>query len=372
MSDPASHPPTGAGPVETSDRALIFEFKRALVWVSVIVFFALVVLLIQPIMLIMAGLVLASMLDGGVRLLGRVLPIGRGWRLLIVTLAVTAFIIGAVVMAGVQISAQAMQLSDVVQQQATRFMDWLGSHGLMPRRTDLSAIAQQGVGSIGRLTSWVGTAAGAVGSAVMVLAIGLFVAMEPRAYGRGLEWMVPQAVRPAFSATIADMAFVLRRLLAGRLLGMLVEGVLIWIALSLGGVPMALLLGIITGILAFIPNIGAFVSGVLMVAVGFSAGVHTGIWAIATYFIVQTFDGYVVIPLVARKTVDMPPALTLGWQILVGSILGLVGLMLADPLLAMIKTALERSAGKTPRGDAPAAEKTPARRSRSATKTAKA
>ena len=45
---------------------------------------ALVVLLIQPLLIIFAGLVFASMLDGGVRLLGRVLPIGRGWRLLIV------------------------------------------------------------------------------------------------------------------------------------------------------------------------------------------------------------------------------------------------------------------------------------------------
>ncbi len=351
MSDGAGRPPTGAGPVESSDPALRFEFKRALVWVSVIIFFALVVLLIQPIMLILAGLVLASMLDGGVRLLGRILPIGRAWRLLIVTLAVVAFIAGTMVMAGVQISAQASQLSVVVQAQATRFLTWLGTTGLMPAKTDFSAIAQQAMGSIGRLTSWVGTAAGAIGSAVMILAIGLFVAMEPRAYGRGLEWMVPQSVRPEFSETLDHMARVLRRLLAGRLFGMLFEGVLIWIALSIGGVPMALLLGIITGILAFIPNIGAFVSGVLMIAVGFSAGFNTGLWAIGTYFVVQTFDGYVVIPLVAKKTVDMPPALTLGWQILIGSILGLLGLMLADPLLAMIKTALERSAGGTAGGE---------------------
>ena len=80
--------------------------------------------------------------------------------------------------------------------------------------------------------------------------------------------------------------------------------------------------GIITGILAFIPNIGAFVSGVLMVAVGFSAGVDAGLWAIGTYVIVQGLDGYVFSPLVAKKTVDMPPALTLGAQ------LGMVGFVL--------------------------------------------
>ena len=113
---------------------------------------------------------------------------------------------------------------------------------------------------------------------------------------------------------------------------------------------MALILGILTGMLAFIPNIGAFVSGVLMVAVGFSAGVDTGIWAIATYFIVQTFDGYVLLPMVAKKTVDMPPALTLATQILASALFGILGLALADPITAMVKAALERRGERARRG----------------------
>jgi predicted PurR-regulated permease PerM len=79
-----------------------------------------------------------------------------------------------------------------------------------------------------------------------------------------------------------------------------------------------------------------------MVAVGFSASIDTGLWAIGTYFAVQTFDGYVMLPYVARKTVDMPPAITLGAQILLGTLLGFMGLLLADSITAMIKVALER------------------------------
>src|SRR6476660_1631582 len=136
-------------------------------------------------------------------------------------------------------------------------------------------------------------------------------------------------------------ARMLRALLAGRLLGMLFEGVLTFALLWIAGVPMALLLGIITGMLAFIPNIGAFISGVLMVAVGFSAGPEQGMWAIIIYFGVQNFDGYVVIPMVARRTVDLPPALTLSAQILASTLFGVMGLALADPIVAMIKVALE-------------------------------
>jgi predicted PurR-regulated permease PerM len=105
---------------------------------------------------------------------------------------------------------------------------------------------------------------------------------------------------------------------------------------------MAALLGIITGLLAFIPNIGAIISGVLIVLAGFSVGVNEGLWAIAVYFIVQNVDGYLIVPYVARRTVDLAPALVLSAQLLFGALFGLLGLMLADPIVAMIKVSLEQ------------------------------
>jgi predicted PurR-regulated permease PerM len=107
---------------------------------------------------------------------------------------------------------------------------------------------------------------------------------------------------------------------------------------------MAGLLGLLTGLLAFLPNIGAIVSGVLTVLVGFSAGVDTGLWAVAVYLIVQTVDGYLIVPMVAKKSVDLAPALILSAQLLFGALFGLLGLALADPLVAMLKVMLERRA----------------------------
>jgi predicted PurR-regulated permease PerM len=123
---------------------------------------------------------------------------------------------------------------------------------------------------------------------------------------------------------------------------MVVEGVATWALLALGGVPLAALLGLLTGILAFIPNVGAIISGVLMVLIGFSAGPETGVWAIGVYVAVQFIDGYLILPYVARKTVDLAPALVLGAQLIFGALFGLMGLALADPLVAMIKAALQQ------------------------------
>ncbi|WP_210357737.1 AI-2E family transporter [Sphingomonas beigongshangi] len=331
-------------PNELRDPFVRQELKRASVWFGMAGAIALTVLLIQPLLIILAGIVFAALLDGGVRLLGKVLPIGRGWRLLIVVLLVVAFLLGTFYLTGVQVTEQVTQLRSTLEAQANRFTGFLSKQGLMPGASDLNGIAKQALGSVGRVTSWVGTAIGAITSLFMMLVLGLFLAIEPGVYERGLQWLVPTDARPEFARTIRRMGVTLRKLLAGRLVGMAFEGVFTGIALAMGGVPMAMLLGIIAGILAFIPNIGAIITGVLMVAVGFSAGTHTGIWALVTYLVVQTIDGYVVVPMVARRTVDLPPALTLGTQIMASALFGILGLALADPMTAMVKTALERSA----------------------------
>ncbi len=343
MSDAATEMVEEPAPNELRDPFIRQELKRATVWLGLASAIALVVLLVQPLLIIFGGLVFASMLDGGVRLLGRVLPIGRAWRLAIVVVLTILFVVGTFYLTGVQLAAQIEQLRATLTVQATRLIEWASTTGIMPGKADLNGLIQQALGSFGKITSYLGSAFGALASLIMVLVIGLFIAMEPRIYDRGLQWMVPRDLRGEFAITIEQMATTMRRLLAGRLFGMALEGVMTGIALAVAGVPMALVLGIITGILAFIPNIGAITSGVLMVAVGFSAGTHTGLLAIAIYFFIQTFDGYVVIPMVARRTVDLPPALTLSAQILAGTLFGVLGLTLADPLTAMIKVALERS-----------------------------
>jgi predicted PurR-regulated permease PerM len=332
------------GPTEIHDARTNAEVKRAAVWIGMVVAVVGVIWLAQPIMLIIGGLVFAVILDGGTRLLGRVLPIGRGWRLAIVTLAGFAFLGWTFYYAGTTLAGQAEQLRAVVTAQSERATEYLAQTGVMPKGGDMSQIGSQMAGGIGRLTTALSSAVGAVSSILMVLVIGIFVAIEPKLYDRGVAWMLPTHNRDGFYELSNKVGFTLRRLMFGRIIGMVVEGVGTWLMLLVGGVPMAALLGLLTGLLAFIPNIGAIVSGVLMVAVGFSAGSEAGIWAIATYFIVQTVDGYVIVPYVARRTVDLAPALVLGAQLIFGALFGIMGLLLADPIVAAIKTGLEEFA----------------------------
>jgi predicted PurR-regulated permease PerM len=330
------------GPAELRDPLIRQELKRASVWLGLALAIAAILFLAQPLLLIFAGIVLAAMLDGGTRLLGRVLPIGRGWRLAIVTLLSVGFLVWVLYFAGSSLAGEAERLRTGITGQANKILAWGNSLGIVQGGAKMDQLSGQLMGSLGRLGTAVSSALGALTSFVMILVIGIFIAVEPRLYQRGFAWMLPMGSRDSFYRTADAMGFTMRRLMAGRLLGMAVEGVGTWLLLLIGGVPMAALLGILTGLLAFIPNIGAIISGVLIVLAGFSISTNAGLWAIGVYVFVQVVDGYLIVPYVARKTVDLAPALVLGAQLLFGALFGLMGLALADPIVAMIKTALER------------------------------
>ena len=327
------------GPAEFRDPFVRREMAKAAVWLGMALAIIGVIVLGQPLLLIVGGAIFAVFLDGGVRLLGRYLPIPRGWRLLLVLLLGFGFIGWVFWFAGTTIAAQFEALREVVTAQFNRLMHFAESMGLMPKGepTDLGS---QLLGGVGRLTSAVGSVIGAVASVIAMIVIGIFLTSEPRLYDRGIAWMLPLRARGGFYRIAEHAGFTLRRLLFGRLIAMVFEGVFTWFMLTLGAVPMAGLLGLVTGVLAFIPNIGAITSGVLMVAVGFSASSGQGIWCIIVYFLVHNIDAYVVVPYVARRTVDLAPAVLLAMQLLMGALFGILGVLFADPILATLKVVL--------------------------------
>ena len=91
-----------------------------------------------------------------------------------------------------------------------------------------------------------------------------------------------------------------------------------------------------------------------MIAVGFSASANQGIWCIIVYFLVHNIDGYVVVPYVARRTVDLAPAVLLAMQLLMAALFGILGVLFADPILATLKVVLvdlsKQQAAKEGRG----------------------
>ncbi len=336
---------TRPGPADIRDSLVRQEAKKAAVWLGVASLFALVVLLAQPIMVILGGIVLAAMIDGGQRLIAKVAPwLPRGLRITVILLGAFAFFVWLVIFAGGEIAAQAAQLPNVIETQLSRLTDWAQSHGITTQDFNLQQIASQVLGSIGQVTRALGGIFGGFTTGFLIFILAIYFVFEPHLYRCGLGWMLPEHSRDHWEGTALRMGKALRMLLFGRLLGMAVEGIATWALLAWWGVPMAALLGLLTGLLAFLPNIGAPISGVLMTLVGFSVSNETGLFCLIVYVVVQTVDGNIIVPMVAKRTVDLAPALVLGAQLMFGLLFGILGLMLADPIVAMIKIALERQA----------------------------
>jgi predicted PurR-regulated permease PerM len=338
----------GSSPARIADPMLAREASRALVWALVIGAAVLFVFMARPLLIVFAGMAFGAMIDGGARLLGRVLKIGRVWRVAIVLAFAAILLAGFVYYAGTTIAAEASQFPHIVQVQADRALDWARAKGLSIETANLQSLAGQLASGIGTLTSALSGILGGVATLLLIMFLGIYFALEPRLYERGVAWILPEARRDEFYLVSDRMGRQLRHLLGGRLFGMVVEGVFTWAMLSLyvvfsgQPVPMAALLGMITGMLAFIPNIGAATSGVLMVLVGFSGGTEMGLYTIFVYFFVQTIDGNILVPLIAKRTVDLAPAVVLSAQLVMGVLFGILGLALADPMVAMIKVALNR------------------------------
>jgi predicted PurR-regulated permease PerM len=351
---PDNQPDLGVGPSRIANAEVRHEVVRAAVWIAMVSIAVLAIYISQSLLVIFGGMVFATMVDGGVRLLGRVVKIGRTWRIAIVLAAGLAFVLWLVWFAGSTLSQEAAEFPAIINQQARQLFAWLREQGFQIELGDVQGLIGQAVSGFGTITRALGGILGGFATLLLIAIIGIYVAIEPRLYERGVAWMLPREKRHDFHILMARMGFTMRRLMFGRLVGMVFEGLFTYAMLALYGVPMAALLSILTGLLAFIPNVGAFISGVLMVMVGFSGGTDMGLYTIFVYLLVQNIDGYIIIPMIARKTVDLAPALVLAAQLIMGILFGVLGLFLADPLLAMIKVALERRSERNAEDDAAA------------------
>ena len=117
---------------------------------------------------------------------------------------------------------------------------------------------------------------------------------------------------------------------------MIFIALLTWIGLWILGVPLSLTLGLIAGLLSFIPNFGPILSAVPAILLAFIASPISAVYVLILFIIVQLIESNLVTPYIERQTVELPPALTVFAQLALSVLIGGVGLILATPLLAVI------------------------------------
>lgn len=302
----------------------------------------------HALLLVFAGLLFGALLDACARELELVFPIDRRWRVVGVC---TLFGIGAtwlLVWSGTYLIAQADTLIQLTGEQLRVIRGELQEIGVAPApssegpRTLAQLLFPDPGALFGTVHSAFNFMSSAVGNVVVIVFIGLFTAISPETYRRGILSLIPREHRLRVADVLDEMAAALRWWLIGQIVAVALIALTTWAALAFIGMPGALLLGLQAGLMNFIPYLGPVIAAGPIFLAAMAQGTTMVVWALGTHVIIQTVEGYVLAPLIQKRAVDVPPVLTLAAVVVFGALFGALGIALATPLVAALKIAVLR------------------------------
>jgi predicted PurR-regulated permease PerM len=193
--------------------------------------------------------------------------------------------------------------------------------------------AIDGVESVARLAGLAISTMGALANGLLIVALGIYFAVDPSLYLRGAVQLVPRHHRPTLARALRAAGAALRRWLGGQLVAMATVGIATGLGLWALGVPFAFSLGTIAGLLEFIAFLGPVAAAVPALLVAFAESPTMALYVAVLYLAVQQLEGYVLMPLIQRWAVALPPALAILVVVVLGVLLGLPGILFGLPLL---------------------------------------
>ena len=176
------------------------------------------------------------------------------------------------------------------------------------------------------------------GAFLLVLFIAAYIGVDPHLYHGGVLALVPTRERDRAALALARLATTLRRWLVTQLIAMLVIGAVTTVFLLAFHVKAALPLGILAGVAKFIPIVGSIFAAIPAIAMAFIDSPHKALVVAIGYIVIQFVENHLLVPVLMKHGVNLPPAMTLGIQALMALLFGFLGLLVAVPLLAAILT----------------------------------
>jgi predicted PurR-regulated permease PerM len=291
-------------------------------------------------MLVFASVLVSILLRTFTEFVTRKSKMGHGFALILVSLglvvliAITAWLVTGRI--GTQVAELRLQLPQAVQY-VTAYLgqyEW-ARNALDSLPTFNDWLSRRGGTVVSQLTGLASSTAGVVVNILIVGILGIYLASQPSLYSRGLKHLLPLSYRERAGEVLGVIDESLRRWLVGRFALMVINGALTAIGLKLLGIPLALTLGLLAGLLNFVPNFGPWIAAIPAVLIAFLQGPQQALYVAVLYLVLQSVDGYLLTPLVDRRSVELPPVLTITAQVVLGLAFGFIGILLASPLTAV-------------------------------------
>jgi predicted PurR-regulated permease PerM len=316
--------------------------RRVLIVVAITAGVLLLWQLRQVVVLLFGAVMVATIFRAIADLFERHLRLPERIAVLLSVLLVVGIIAGVIWAVGSQVSAQSLSLADTLPRAAQILDDRLMSMGL-GRPVAMWMHNMHSGGLIGaNLEGFVSSVTVSAASFLIVFFGGIFLAAEPRLYGIGLIKLIPPARRRLVAEAMEESDHALRLWLKGQLWAMILIFLMTWGGLWLLGVPSALTLALISGVLEFIPYAGAITSAVPAIMVALVQGPELAVWVVGLYIIVHHVEAYLIQPLIQQFAVEIPAVITLFALLAFGLLFGILGILLAAPLAVVSYVLVKR------------------------------
>ncbi|HEX8411451.1 MAG TPA: AI-2E family transporter [Thermoanaerobaculia bacterium] len=197
-------------------------------------------------------------------------------------------------------------------------------------------LGKEAQGSFKFLFPIVSSVFGGIGGLVLVIFIAMYIAIDPGLYREGMLHLVPHRSRDRAREVLTTLAKTLRQWLMARLIAMVVIGTITGCALALLGIKGAAALGVLAGLLEFVPFFGPIASAVPALGIALLDSPQKALYVLILYLVMQQLEGNVITPLLLEKRLDIAPVLTVLTVAALGVVFGVVGMLIAEPLLAAV------------------------------------
>lgn len=285
------------------------------------------------------GVVLGAALRALADPLARVTRLAQHWNMLIVIAGLTLLGVLMVFLFGQQVSTEIAGLQQQLPQAWGKFINWLNQSELGRLIVNSGRSAAGDSKLFANLGIAAGAAIGAVTTIVLVVFLAIYFAADPMLYRNGFLRLLPPPIRPRVGRALDDAGEALRKWLVAQAIAMVTVGLLAGTTLAVVGVPLAFALGIVAGLMEFIPVLGPILSALPGVLLAFAKGPRMAVYAIIVYTVVQLLESNVIVPLLQRWTIRLPPVVGLLAIVACGFLFGAMGIIFATPI-AVVVTAL--------------------------------
>jgi len=241
-----------------------------------------------------------------------------------------------------QLVPLAEKFPSLIQQARGRLEELFSSFPGLSRQVSNIDVSSLIGGAPGELARGVKFGASAIGGLVFIAILAVYLSLDAENYMVGLLSLWPARSRSKAHKALSESAVTIRQWFVSQLIAMTAVGLLTALGLWIVGLDYWLLFGVLTGLLDIIPYVGPLLSASGAIVIALASDPEKVIFVVLVYFIVQQIEGHLIIPLVMKERIDLPPAHLMTLMLVLGSWFGIVGLLIAPGLLAVGRTLYQK------------------------------